>query len=367
MDGWATGQPPDPFAPHEFRAAHEAAAMTVGPQAERGLGVPDLGYYYTPLDWCWSAISVTDTTLTLTNGVAVGVYGTGGFTLGSGARLISEGRADQLNRLVRYHAVQEQPWVWGSSSWSLLTRSGGVPEVQLRFTDVSLLAGPGRTLVNGVHEGVILRVRDSQLRGVALSVYAYSPWISIELENNLVQRAGLSFYQENLQGYYSFGLVLRDNLFRRGSLSFTDPSGFGTWLAQDNLFDCDAVGGTGVTASHNGYRSGLGTLGGTGNVTGLAPNYQAGPLGGFYYPTTGGAGTLTNLFDAGSRSAAAAGLYHFSTRVDQQKEGASAVDIGYHYVARNRPRRSWWVIGGWTKTVAPAPGTARGSGTRGPW
>src|SRR5439155_10733882 len=61
-------------------------------------------------------------------------------------------------------------------------------------------------------------------------------------------------------------------------------------------------------------------------------DHQTGPLGTNYYPTTGG--NLSQLIGAGSRSAAAAGLYHHTVRVDQAKEaGAANVSIGYHYVA----------------------------------
>jgi hypothetical protein len=88
-----------------------------------------------------------------------------------------------------------------------------------------------------------------------------------------------------------------------------------------------------MTVSHNGFRDGLTSLGGSGNRTGLAPEYQTGPLGRFYYPAAGGGSSLTNLVNAGSRNAANAGLYHFTTTVAHGKETNSIVDIGFHYVA----------------------------------
>ena len=62
-------------------------------------------------------------------------------------------------------------------------------------------------------------------------------------------------------------------------------------------------------------------------------DYQAGPLGTNYYPTSGSG--LYQLVNAGSRSASAAGLYHHTVRVDQAKEAAvfAHVAIGYHYMA----------------------------------
>jgi len=43
---------------------------------------------------------------------------------------------------------------------------------------------------------------------------------------------------------------------------------------------------------------------------------------------------LSLLVNAGSRTAAAAGLYHHTTRTDQTKD-SSTVDIGFHYIGLN--------------------------------
>ncbi len=59
-----------------------------------------------------------------------------------------------------------------------------------------------------------------------------------------------------------------------------------------------------------------------------APAYQTGPLGSFYLPTS------SPLVNAGSRSPAGAGLYHYTTRTDQAKDAVqAAVNVGLHYVA----------------------------------
>jgi hypothetical protein len=58
-------------------------------------------------------------------------------------------------------------------------------------------------------------------------------------------------------------------------------------------------------------------------------DWQTGPLGFFYLPTT------STLIDTGSVSdAALTGLYHYTTDVYQTREGNSVLDLGYHYVAR---------------------------------
>ena len=152
--------------------------------------------------------------------------------------------------------------------------------------------------------------------------------------NNLFYGCNLSFYQETIPGYFPFTLTSYNNLFRLGPLSFVYRDNSTTWTIKDNLFDCDTLtihASTSTAASNNGYRSGLNSLGGSGNKTGLAPDYQTGPLGNFYYPTNG-----TNLFtliDAGSRNATNASLYHRTTQLNQTPESNSLVDIGFHYVA----------------------------------
>ena len=61
-------------------------------------------------------------------------------------------------------------------------------------------------------------------------------------------------------------------------------------------------------------------------------DFQAGPLGPYYYPLSG-----TNLFslvDAGSlTNAAEVGLYEHVTQLSQIPEGNSRLDIGFHYPA----------------------------------
>jgi hypothetical protein len=158
-------------------------------------------------------------------------------------------------------------------------------------------------------------------------------------------------------------LVAYNNLFRGGLWFHIEPipATAGNWVFQDNLFDkVDFIQDTNspMDFSYNGYwpltASELGwdwnfypwysansgqlspsSSGGGGNeqVLASAPPYQTGPLGDYYLPT----GTL--LYHAGSRSAADAGMFHYTTRVDQIKEGeelsgaSHMVNIGVHYVA----------------------------------
>ena len=70
------------------------------------------------------------------------------------------------------------------------------------------------------------------------------------------------------------------------------------------------------------------TGGGNDQTFSAPPPYQSGPLGDYYLPIT------TPLYHNGSRTAPDAGLYHYTTGVDQTKEGSGhMVSIGLHYIA----------------------------------
>jgi len=317
----------------------------LAPQALRDTDTPDIGYHYSPLDWCWSGLNLTNATLTLTNGVAVGAYGTAGTILRNGAKFLSTGFADNLNRLVRYHTVQEQANTnWTSSataSMGLLeipTMPSVQPEIRLRFTDLSMLAGTTsrRQLYNnsaGTSPGV-LSLQHCQWRGLYLDGRCYTVYgMTVSLTNNLIQRGTLNLSQHTPSGYQNFTLNCYNNLFLRGSHTFAYNSTGTTWTVKDNLFDCDGLtaGTYAFAAGNNGYKSGLTSLGGSNNKTNVIFDYQG--SGTYYYPTTGT--NLYQLINAGSRTAANAGLYHFTTTTNQAKEAASTVDIGMHYVAAN--------------------------------
>ncbi len=148
-------------------------STTLSPQVQRDTDTPDLGYHYDPLDYCWSGLNIlNNVSVTLTNGVAVGLYGTQGTLLQNASKLISEGTPSAMNRLTRYSTVQEQAVIWGTSgtTFSIFAFNGSIttgPEVRLAFTDVSLLAAPiskRRLLYNGGTRST-LSLQDCWLRG----------------------------------------------------------------------------------------------------------------------------------------------------------------------------------------------------------
>jgi len=311
---------------------------TLTPQAQRDTDTPDLGWHYDCLDYCWTSLNLTNSaTLLLTNAVAVGIYGTNGTTLWSGVRFASEGQAGNLmNRLVRYNTVQEQSVAWGAtgSTFSLMNVSGTpatLPNLHLRFTDVVLLGGANTTrYLCNPHKLGATDITHSSLRGPYVWVSG-TAGITVGLTNNLFHRAYPSFNQ-NIGT--DFALYLRNNLFWHGNLDAWRYTNANVWAVHDNLFDTVTIsGGNTSTNSYNGYYNTTALSGGGFNKTLTTVDYGIGPWGGYYYPTNGASGGLTNLINAGSRTADLAGLYHFTTSIGLAKETNSIVDISYHYVA----------------------------------
>ncbi|MCC7376005.1 MAG: hypothetical protein IT581_15210 [Verrucomicrobiales bacterium] len=312
------------------------------PQAKRDTGLPDRGYHYPPLDFCVSGRTLANVQLRLTNGVAVGTYGTNGIFLGRGGTLISKGSPTALNRLVHYSQVQEQSnptWTLPTGDISLLellpNTLAPAAEVQCVFTDFSMPAGPAqrRQWMRGANQGSFaLSTRHSQVRGVDFTLIATQPAVSVAWNNTLFETATISLTQSNLVGFQSMDLAAYNNLFRGGSLTLKSDRPDSTWVIRDNLFDVQSLAAevSVGTLTHNAFRSDL-TSFGTSAVGGLTMDFVTSGLGPYTYPTSGSAGSLASLRDAGSRNAVAAGLFEFTTRPDQVAETNSVVDIGYHY------------------------------------
>ena len=154
-----------------------------------------------------------------------------------------------------------------------------------------------------------------------------------------------------------------NNLFKGGLFFHLEPiqASAGNWVLKNNLFDhvniIQDLGSSGsrpLDYDHNAYwpltqreldfgwtQWGLAnsaqlqpTASGEGShevLLASAPPYQTGPFGDFYLPNS------TALYGAGSDTPANLGLYHYTTRIDQVKEGEEFsghnANIGVHYVA----------------------------------
>ena len=308
---------------------------TLTPQAQRDTDVPDLGYSYDPLDYVVSGLQLTNA-LVLTNGVALGAYGScdGIISYGNSVThgtIVSQGLTDRLNYIVHYNTVQEQTttnWaaLYSASTVNLCSPYAGA---QFSFTGWSI---PGALRAHFLTAGNSLTIwfKNCQFSGGTISVAESS----VALTNCLFERVTVSFNDDEDIGHW----YLQNNLFRGGSLSYRMnyfPNGT-RGLAYDNVFDRTTISsGNGTfTNGYNAYITNCSKLSssqGNDRILTNSPVYQTSYLGRYYYPTNDG--MLSTLINMGSRYATNVGLYHFTTTTNQVKEGGTIVDIGFHYVA----------------------------------
>ncbi len=313
----------------------------LAPVVPRNTGVPDLGYHYDPIDYAFCGNVLSNATLVLTNGVAVAVYGTKGIELQTGAKFYSVGTPMKLNHLVRYQAVQEQPTQWGTSNstvslFNLAATYSVLPSLNFRFSDISLLSAHinKRFMVNLNTYYLVTNMSftDCQLRGgylYFLPYYTDSRTMTLAATNNLVERCAWSMTQGYSSSTTPFAVFFYNNLFRLSTITLVDSISTAAWAIFDNFFDQTTLTSSGAVTPNNGYNGYYSTtvLGGSGNKTLTSLPYQTGTLGTYYLTNNC---TLTN---AGSRTASAAGLYHYTVLTNQNKEASNQVSIGLHYVA----------------------------------
>lgn len=320
---------------------------TLYPQTRRDTAIPDLGFHYDCLDYCWTGLTLSNATLRLAPGVAVAVYGTNGIRLENGAKFISQGTPTLRNSLVRYQAVQEEPIVWGAANETMsLFRVAWAPsqqpELRFRFTDISFLADPASQchIAADLWAYVLtaLEFKDSTLHGGYFDVrpLTANPLLlqTIGITNSLLQR-GQYYFNAAYYGDYTPVLVhLRNNLVKDCTLNLKNMTNTTTWTVHDSLFDAVTLSGPStpdglLVNTHNGYLGTTVLAGAVNTQTVPYADFQAGPIGSHYYPTNG-----TNLFilvNAGSRNADAAGLWHFTVHTNQVAETNSVVDVGRHF------------------------------------
>ncbi|HWY29628.1 MAG TPA: hypothetical protein VNX46_02670, partial [Candidatus Acidoferrum sp.] len=314
------------------------SSTNLNPQAQRDTNATAIGYHYDPLDYCWSALWCGlyghSGTLLLTNGVAIGLYGASGFN----GNMTSQGTPLQPNQLVRYSTVQEEPTNWGATMSGSLLGNG---TLSLRFTDISFLAdaSSARSLLSGNSSGSMV-FRDCQFQAAYISFIQGSS-TGISFTNNLFQRCYV-YLGEGVSGYW-FPVNMYNNSLMQGTMQFFMNDYHGshyTWNISDNLFvqssDSFSFGaGFGAVISNNGYYQASTFGNGEINYKMLTNiDFQVGPLGTYYYPTTGG--NLSLLLNAGNRTASSLGLYHYSVTTNEVAEGTNIVSIGYHYVATDQ-------------------------------
>jgi len=314
---------------------------------------PDRGYAYPAMDYLVRNLIIqgsagTPVTLLVTNGAVLGFdpitsgsFGNG-LSFGAYSDLISVGTPAALNRFVLSHAIQEScPTVPNYFTVLHGAGLGNYPNAFLRFSDLSLSAGNCRHLAYWSGGFIKLAFQDSQIRGgSSLGMYlgSDSPIHSVALTNNLLDQVQFTYHPYAVGSFHAW-----NNLFKGGLLTFDmNPVGMPALIFCDNLFDRAGISQTGgptVDGNFNAYVQVLPTTPrlqpqGANDRPLLAssPAYETGPFGSNYLPST-----ATQLINQGSRTAANAGLYHYTTsKTAGSKEGIDPdpkVDIGLHYVA----------------------------------
>jgi hypothetical protein len=231
---------------------------------------------------------------------------------------------------VLYNTVQEQSATnWAANSVGTgVSMASGAPTVNIRFTGWSLLGGTGTHFHDSTDGTTPTAFTHSHFSGGQFTI---SPG-SVALTNCVWERVSVKLQDDDEAGRE---WDLFNNLFYGGTLFYRARGDDPTLRAYDNLFDQTAItragGSDHFTHGYNGY-VGIAHLAGTSaggdkDITWPA-DYQTGPLGNFYYPTTGG--NLSTLIDAGSRPVEDAGLPGYTVQTNQAPD-LCTVDIGYHY------------------------------------
>jgi hypothetical protein len=346
--------------------------QTFSLQAPRNTGRPDLGYHYDPLDYLTDELTVTKTSLAISNGVAIACYNRPGITLQNGASLTSVGAPQQPNWFVRYQSVQEQPVSLGGKTNGLgqniaaAGATGSLPSASFGFSHFATPAAGGTHFnATGASAFGNLTLRNCEL-WEGTNVFSGAQGSSTTLLiNNLFYRTTL--FASNAAPHSV--LVLSNNLLSQSVVTLIQPLSSGTsggsqssliqsgvslvqplnpvttqaatvgtnassvqsgpWFFFDNAVDNSVLATNSLI--NNGFNAFLNcpfALSGPGNII-LTKDlaYQSGPLGGFYQPVD------SPLINAGSTTADLAGFFHFTTQASELKETNSVLDIGYHYVA----------------------------------
>jgi hypothetical protein len=303
-------------------------SQTLYPRAGRDTDLPDLGAHYDPLDYAISFVYLTNATLRVEPGTALGVFNPSnstiaGLYLGGGAQFLPAGRADSKVMVTHYATVQEMANTnWNGPITALVQPVSGLGSAafRCRFTDFTGLAGSTPLVKGGA---ITWEMTDCQFHGGSL--YASNSWGFAFIYNSLFNRTvtELRFSSSAVNEF-------RNCTYYGGTLWLDSPEGVMT----DCLFDGTRdIGELGILANPQNSKIGYTTNSPirleTTNandviLTSLA--FQTGPLGYFYIPSNA-------LWNAGSRNATSAGLYHYTMLTNQVKETNTTVDIGFHYAA----------------------------------
>jgi len=309
-----------------------STATTISTNVARdNSSTPSLGYHYDPIDYVVDELTVTNATLTVTNGAVLATYNEPGIQVENGGSIVSIGMPTAPNWFVRYQSVQDETNVFGGTnvfSGISILATNGTANGTFQFSKFSVPENGGYHFYDdGVSIFTNLLVQDCELYD---GTNDFSGGLSgkATLQNNLFQRS--SIYASNTSS--SATLVISNNLFWGTSATISQPSG-GTWYAFNNDFDSTTITNSTINNGYNAYLNCSGHLSSTNSTDIFSTSplaYLSSFLGNFYQPPT------SPLIQAGSTTADQAGLYEFTTQTNEVPETNATVDIGYHYVATDQ-------------------------------
>lgn len=307
-----------------------AVDTDLGKTVQRDMDLLDHGYHYPPLDYVSNGIEVTEATVSQLDGAVIGYESYYCFWLGTGSHFVGRGLPDQMNALVRSVFVQEKPAPGAaahSQAFTPFTTYGAstpLPKIHTRFQRFISDSGDYVLFIDG--SGWSLgeaKFQDTEFYGglVSLEIFSGSP-TTMELRNNLWVRS-------SLWGLGDVTATLHNQTFWNSTMIELD--GNPSWTARNNAFHNSDVYGE-MANSHNGYIPTTadklpGSAGSDVTLSTFSYTSVTGGLGAWYHSSTG-------FINAGSMTAGAAGLFHYTVTTNQSKD-TGAVDVGYHYVAVN--------------------------------
>jgi len=345
-----TTQPPPSSAVYSNNPNSTSISLT--PEVPRDTvasGHLDLGYHYDPIDATFSGVTLApNASLTISPGTAAACLASSvwaqkdGIKAQDGCVITAQGTATAPIHLATLDAVQECP----QQTWQLdnyndnanflnLACSVSPMTASFRFCNWSCVGSQTTMYADEFLDSgsSTIALRDCQFYNG--NIFNDAP--VVQADNCLFHRAYVTLMDSDAMG--AIANTLYNNLFVGGHFW---PCQYyaGGWTFRDNLFDQTIIWGpvnSGDSCDHNAY-AGIPlqfTLTGAAEsgiqMLASSPAYQTGSLGSFYYPST-----LTTLIHSGSRSAADAGLYHYTVTADNAKDGDTGngqVSIGFHYVA----------------------------------
>ena len=368
--------------PPQFLWQDINTSQTLGPVAVRDSDAPDLGWHYPAIDYVMNGATVNNCTLNIDQGTVLAFVGgpyQWGLRVNAGGRLNING--SPTNRVIFTHleAVQESPIGYMSPHGPLLTfrdvffgnrdlPATPFPEARVLYADFPTLCsridvpnfpiGPlpswelpdwatygclgSLTLESCLFQGGTFNYEDGGPAGRTLTM---RNCVFERMDVGLIATGDYDRYTHTTE--HDAQITAANNLFYDCVMKLTPVQENNNWTFTDNIFDhvtfvnVDYVGVQNgpVANNHNNAYVGMKEVyAGDNRLSPAAPtdtdpdlaflSYDKGFLGRFYLPTTASA-----LINKGSRTAADAGLYHFTAAAANTKEADTMVDIGPHYVA----------------------------------